>query len=191
MEPAVGEPLAGAISGHRVDFLVGLHDCDVSLKFAAARTQVADEFVEGGELIFCGDIAVKITHEADAERDAVQVIAVDVAAVDLPAPPVADLDLAVAGRGAVADHEVVGEAVWHPARVAMVVIENLRVALAGAGVVDHDVTPASPDDRGIADGIDHRAAEETVMRGSRPWPPAVRFRWGWRLGNLVVFVFWT
>ena len=61
-----------------------------------------------------------------------------VAAVDLAPPAIADSDFAVAGGGAVADHEMVGEAVAHPADVAVVVIEDAGVALPSAAVVDDD-----------------------------------------------------
>ena len=53
---------------------------------AAAAAQVVDELLERGELGLRGQVAVEIADKADAERDVVQVIAVDVAAVDLARP---------------------------------------------------------------------------------------------------------
>ena len=75
----------------------------------------------------------------------------DVATVDLPPPAVADFNFAVAGGGAVADDEVVSEAVAHPADIAMIVVEDPGVALPSAAVVHDDKAPAMAQDRGAVD----------------------------------------
>src|SRR5260221_2605908 len=105
------------------------YDRRLAVDLADARPQVADQLFETFELLPRGQVAVEIADEADAERDVVEIIAVDVAAVDLPHPAVADLDFAVAARGAVADDEMVREPVLHFAYVLVVIIERLRIAL--------------------------------------------------------------
>ena len=74
---------------------------------AAAFAQVTNQFFTGVELGLGWLIAIEITDQTNAERDVVEVITVDVAAVDLPAPAVADFNLAVAGGSAVADYEMI------------------------------------------------------------------------------------
>lgn len=76
------------------------------------------------------------------------------ATIDLPAPPIAHLNLAVACRCAVADDEMVSEPVPHPPYMPVVVIKNGRVALPGAAVVDNDELPATPLHWGAADFLD-------------------------------------
>jgi len=65
-------------------------------------------------------------------------------AVDLPTPTIAHLNLAVARRCTVADNKLVSEPVPHAPHMSMVVIEDTRVALPGAAVVDDDELPAAP-----------------------------------------------
>jgi len=89
----------------------------------------------------------EIADQTNSERDVVQVIAVDVPAVDLSPPPVPHFDLAVAGRCAVADHEMIREPVLHPPKMPVVIIERGRVSLPRPAVVDHDVLPAAARDR--------------------------------------------
>jgi hypothetical protein len=88
-------------------------------------------------------IAIEIAHQTNAKRDVVQVIAVNVSAVDLTAPAITHFDLAVAGRGAVPDDEVVGEPISHSAHVPVVIIENPGAALSCAAVVHHNELPAT------------------------------------------------
>ncbi len=66
------------------------------------------------------------------------------AAVDLPAPAITHLDLAIAGRCAVANYKMVSEPVPHAADMPVVIIKNSRVALPGATIVDDDELPATP-----------------------------------------------
>lgn len=73
-----------------------LHGNCAPLGFAAAFSQVANEFLARVELCACRLVPVEIAYQTNAERDVVQIIAVHVAAVDLTAPTVADFDLAVA-----------------------------------------------------------------------------------------------
>ena len=79
--------------------------------FYGALAQVPDEFVQGLELLGGGLFLVEITNKADAQGDIVQVVAVDMAPVDLFFPAVAHLDLTIARGGAVADDKVVSQPV--------------------------------------------------------------------------------
>ena len=80
----------------------------------------------------------------------------DVPAVDLTPPAVAHFDLAVAGRGAVADHEMVGEPVSHSSNIAVVIIERSGVTLSRAAVVHDNELPASSFHGRAADLFDDR-----------------------------------
>ena len=73
-----------------------LHRYWTSLGFAAAISQVTDEFLTCVELRACRLIAVEIAYETNAERNIVQIIAVHMTAVYLTPPSIADFDLAVA-----------------------------------------------------------------------------------------------
>jgi len=71
----------------------------------------------------------------------------DMAAIDLPTPAIADFDLTIAGRSPIADHEMVSEPVLHPAKMPMIVIKRGSVALACSAIVHNDVLPATACDR--------------------------------------------
>ena len=111
---------------------------------AATFAQVTNQFFTGVELGLGWLIAIEITDQTNAERDVVEVITVDVAAVDLPAPAVADFDLAVAGGSAVADYEMISEPVRHPPDMPVIIIECACVSLSCSTVVHHDKLPATP-----------------------------------------------
>ncbi len=132
------------------------HDLGVSVALAAAFAQIADEFFAGIELRLGRLLPVKIADQANTQRDIIQIIAVHMAAVDLPPPTIADLDRAVARRGAVADDEVIGQPVPHSPHIAMVIIEGAGVALPRAAVVHDDEFPACALHLCTADGIDCR-----------------------------------
>ena len=66
------------------------------------------------------------------------------AAVDLAPPAIAHFDLAVARGSAIADDEMIGEPVLHPANIPVVIIENAGVTLPSATVVHDDKSPAAP-----------------------------------------------
>src|SRR6185437_15915862 len=134
------------------------------LHSAAAFLEILDQLFAGFELGAGGLVAVEIADETNPEADVVHVIAVNVTAAHLPDPPLADLDLPVARRGSVADDEMIGEPVPHPADVAMVVIENARATLPRPAVVDDDEFPAVALDRRAADRVDVRGGEITIIR---------------------------
>ncbi len=91
-------------------------------------------------------IAIEIADQTNPERDVVQVVAVDVAAVDLSPPTVPYFDLAVAGRSSVANHEMISESVLHPAKMPVIIIERSRISLTRSAVVHDNVLPATPRD---------------------------------------------
>jgi hypothetical protein len=157
-EPGVGERVAGAIGGPAwwIHLPVGTHWDRPAISFAASFSQVSNQFFARIELRFGWLVAIEIADQADSQRDIVQEITVDVTAVDLAPPPIADFDLAVAGRSAISDHEMISESVLHAADVAMVIIEHTRVALSGAAVVHDDEFPAITGHRCPADFFDHR-----------------------------------
>src|SRR5262245_19240228 len=86
----------------------------------------------------------------------------NVAAVDLAPPAIANLDFPVAGGGTVADDEVVGEAVAHPANIVVIVVEDAGVALSGATVVYDDKPPAVAQHRSTIDLAADRIGEVSV-----------------------------
>jgi len=110
----------------------------------AALPQVTDQFFARFELRPRRLVAIEIAHQTDAERNVVQVIAVDMAAVDLTAPAVSNFDLAIAGRCPVADHKVISEPILHSPDMSMIIIECPRVALAGATVMNDNKLPTAP-----------------------------------------------
>jgi hypothetical protein len=75
----------------------------------------------------------------------------------LAAPAIAYFDLAVAGRGAVADDEMISETVLHPPDMPMIVVERCGIALPCPAVVHDNVLPTTRHDRRTidlrADGI--------------------------------------
>ena len=87
--------------------------------------------------------STEVADQADADGDFVQGFAGEVPALDLSAPAVADLDLAIAGIRAVADDEMVGHAVFHAALLRMEVVKDFGVPAAGAAVMDDDILPVA------------------------------------------------
>ena len=122
--------------------------------FAAAFSQVADEFFARVELRARWLIAIKIADEANAERNVVQIIAMYMAAVDLAPPAIADFDLAITCRRAIANHEMIGETILHSADMPMVVIKNARVSLPCPAVMHDNELPATAFHRSAPDCFD-------------------------------------
>lgn len=91
-----------------------------------------------------GEIAIEVAHQANADADIVQVIAVDVAAGQLFDPSITDFDLAIPGGCAVADDKMVGQSVRHFAYVAVIIIKDPRISLSCPTVVDDDILPSIP-----------------------------------------------
>ena len=78
-------------------------------------------------------------------------------AVDLAAPAIAHFDLAVSRGCSVADHEMIGETILHPAHVPMIIIEDARVSLPRAAVVHHNELPAPPFHWRASNRVDDRS----------------------------------
>ena len=113
------------------------------VELAAALSQITNQFFATIELCSGRLVAVEIADQTNAERDVVQIITVNVAAVDLTSPPIPNFNLTVAGGSAVADHEMIREPVLHSPKMAMVIIERGGVSLTRSAVVDDDVLPAA------------------------------------------------
>src|SRR5438094_8775861 len=125
-----------------------------SVDLAATFSQVADEFFARIELRSRWLVAIEIADQTNAERNIVQIIAVNVAAVDLAPPAIAYFDLTVTGRSSVADHEMVCQPVLHPANMSVIIIKDARVPLPCTAVVHHHDLPTTPFDRRASDGFD-------------------------------------
>ena len=117
-----------------------------------------------------GLVAVEIADEANAECDAVEVIAMHMAAVDLASPPIAYFDLAVAGRATVADDKVVCESIRHPSNMPMIVIEHGGIALPRSAVVYSNKLPATARDRGAIDRSANRTRQVAIPAAASPKP---------------------
>ncbi len=108
---------------------------------ATALPQIANELLTRLKLCPGRLIAIKIADQANPERNIIEVIAVHVTSIDLTPPPIADFDLSVTRRSAVADHEMVGETVLHVPNMPMIVIKHSRVALPRSAVMHDDELP--------------------------------------------------
>ena len=159
-EPAVGKNVAGTIGGpsRRVHFTVWAHR-----HFSAAFLEILDQLFARFELGAGRLVAVEIADETNPEPDVVHVIAVNMAAAHLANPAVADLDLAIPRRGAVADDEMISEPVLHPANATVIIIEHLRASLPRAAVVNDDEFPARSLHWRAPDRVDIRGRQITVV----------------------------
>ena len=134
-------------------------------EFSAPTTilQISDQFLRRFELRARRLLPVEIAHQANAEADVVHIIAVNVAAAGLPNPAVPDFDLAIACRRPISDHEVVSQAVPHPANAPMIIIEDARAALPSAAVVHNDKFPAGALHWRATDGLDICRRKITIV----------------------------
>ena len=130
---------------------MGAHDCVMRINFPAALSQIINQLFAGFELAAGWLIAIEIAHQANAERNVVQIIAVHVSAVNLAPPAIAYFDLAITGRSAVSDDEMIGEPILHSTHVPVVIIENPGAALSCAAVVHNNELPATAHYRGPID----------------------------------------
>ena len=130
---------------------------------SATVLEIFNQLFRGFELGAGRLVPVEIAHQANTEPDVVHVIAVDVASPGLSRPAVADLDLAVARRCAIPDHEVIGQAVPHPPNAPMIIIKHARASLTRAAVVNDDEFPAGPLHRRTPDRFDIGGGKITVI----------------------------
>ena len=131
-----------------------LHGDLASLGLAATFAQEANEFFACVELRARWLVAIKIAYQTNAERNVVQIIAVHMAAVDLTPPAITHFDLTITRGSSVANHEVVGKTVLHPADVPMIIIKNARVPLPRAAVMHHNELPTVSFHRRASDSFD-------------------------------------
>jgi hypothetical protein len=122
--------------------------------FAATFSQVADEFFARIELRAGWLVAIKIAYQANAERNVVQIIAVDMPAVDLAPPAIAYFDLAIASGCSVPDHEMIRKPILHSAHMSMIIIKHARVSLPRAAIMHDNELPASPFHWRASDSVD-------------------------------------
>lgn len=130
-----------------------------SIRFAAALAQITNQLFTRIELSASWLVTVEVAHQTNSERDVVQEIAMNMAAINLASPPIANLDFAVTGRTAVPDHKMVGKAVLHFANASMVVFEHARISLPRSAVMDDDEFPAVAGNGRAPNLFDNRSAE--------------------------------
>ena len=86
-------------------------------------------------------MGAEISHQTDADGDLVEGFAGQMATLFLAKPAWADFNLAVARVASVSNDEMVGEAVFHPARLPVEIIKNLRITAGRSTVVNHNIFP--------------------------------------------------
>ena len=72
------------------------HDQGMSVAFSAALLQIPNQLFTRVELRARRLVAIEIAHQTNTEPDVVHIIAVNMAAVNLTTPAIANFDLAVA-----------------------------------------------------------------------------------------------
>jgi hypothetical protein len=145
-KPRIGKFVSRTVRrpARRVDFTMRSHRDFAAVGLAATFSQIADQFFACLQLRARGLITIKIAHQANAERNVVQIIAVDMASIDLASPSVAHFDLAITCRCSVADNEMVREAILHAPHVPVIVVEYAGVSLPRAAIVHYDELPPAP-----------------------------------------------
>ena len=134
--------------------------------FAATLPEITNQLFATIKLGARRLVAIKIADQTNSERDVVEIIAVNVAAVDLTPPTIAHFDLAIPGGSSVAYHEMISEPVLHSAKMSMVIIEGGRVSLTGAAVEDDDELPAATRDRSPIDLRADRTRQVAITRAA-------------------------
>ncbi len=156
---------------------MGSDDGIMGIDLSAALPQIPDQFFTGLELPACRLIPVEVADQANAKSDVVQVIAVDVTAIDLAAPAITDFDFTISGRGSIPDNKMIGKTVLHAADMAVVIIKNPRAPLPRPAVVHDNELPAAPHDwRAINLSADCARKVTITDFAPRPWPPTAAGR---------------
>ena len=155
-KPGIGKIVSRAIGrpARWIHFAVWPHRNHAPVGLTATFSQIADKFLACVKLRAGRLSTIEIAHQANAERNVVQIITVHVPAVDLAAPAIAHFNLAVSCGCSVPDHKMIGETILHPAHVPMVIIEDTRIALPRAAIMDHNELPATPFHRRASDRFD-------------------------------------
>ena len=186
VEPTIRESVPWAVCRHRVDILVRLDGGVLAIGFPHAGPEVADQFFQGFKLLLGRFIPIVIAYKADPERNVVEVIRADMAAIELGPPAGADLDRSVPGGGAIADDEVIRKTVLHFANIPVVIIERLGISLPRTGVVHDNVDPAMFLDGSLVDGRADGRSQVFVLGGPPEETPSAFFG-RWRRNNLFGF----
>ena len=166
MKPNERESISGAVSRAGINLSVTANDRIFSVHLSDPSSEVADELVQSFVLGFCGQIAIEIAHETDADGNIVQIVAVNVASTELAIPPISNFDLAVSRRCTVSDHEMVSQSVWHSANMTMVVVENARVTLARPAVMNDDIFPSIAGNARVIDSFSNRGRQVLPMHAA-------------------------
>lgn len=156
------------------------------------RTEELRELSEGGHLPRRRRVVLEVSDQTDTDPVRVEIIALApdaeiapagtlaVGARDLTFPAGADVDPAVLGIHAVADHEVIAETVAPPAHPAVIAVHALRRAVVIGGMVDDDHVPAATSDAARRDELalvqSRMAIERRCPVGLRPGRPGHRRR---------------
>ncbi len=156
VKPVEWETVPRTIGRYGVDFLMTADGGVTPIDLADPLPQITDQLVDRFILRPGGQVAIEIADQADADRDVVEVVAVHMPPGNLVNPAIADLDLAVAGGAAVANHKMICEPIGHVTDMTMVIVEDSRIALPSAAIVNNDVFPAVAGDPGIVDCLAHR-----------------------------------
>src|SRR2546422_5281187 len=109
----------------------------------APAQQCHDESLEALHLFAARFVSVEVSNEADAESDLVLRFASHMPAIELFRPAPSHRDKAVSHAVAVANDEVVSEAVFHVPHLAVVAVHPLHRAGIDAAVMDDDVLPTT------------------------------------------------
>src|SRR5439155_12839688 len=111
--------------------------------------------------------------------------------VNLATPAIPYLKRPVAGRCSVANHEMIGEPILHPADMPVVIIEHPRVALPRSAIMDDDKLPTTPLHGGAADLFDDgtRKIAITLARPRTGPRPKTKSAWRRRRRRLKTLVF--
>ena len=110
---------------------------------------------------------LEVSDEADANGDEVELMVLNVPALELTRPAGTDFNLAVAGVDAVADDEMIGEAVLHAAFAVGATI-GFRVAFFNGAVVRDDGFPVGAFDLDAC-GFGADGVEGVVVGGGLSW----------------------
>ena len=156
-EPGIRESVAGAIGRplRWIHLTMRPDNGVMRIDLPAPFPQIIDQLFACLQLTARRLTAIEIAYQTNAERDVVQIVAVHVPAVDLAPPAITHFDLAVARRSAITDDEMIGEPVFHPANMSVVIIENAGTPLSCATVVYDNKLPPAPHNRRPIDFISH------------------------------------
>lgn len=160
MQGSEGEVFPGADRLLAFDFAVS---GEANFASQDGALEPVDQKGEGLELLAGRAFDLEVTDEADADGDEVELVVFDVPALELTGPAGTNLNLAVAGVDAVADDEMVCEAVLHAA-FAVGATVGFGVTFFNGAVVGNDGFPVGAFDAD-ASGFGTDGVEGVVVGG--------------------------